>query len=85
MKTTGAPMPSLFDTESLFEDTPSPSTGRFDGADAARAVSMDAANLRGRGSGCASPGLGCNRGTYTTAAAPGYLQKGYDSGRWWLK
>ena len=62
-----------------------PSSLRPDAADAARASAAPMDVLRGRGSGCPSPALGCNRSEYTVAGAGGYLRKGYDTGRWYVK
>lgn len=79
-------MPSLFNTDALFADEPTAEAPlRPDAADAQRAQGTDTARLRARGSGCASPALGCNRTAYTVAGGDGYLQRGYDSGRWWMK
>ncbi len=48
-------------------------------------ATVDPITLRGRGSGCASPGLGCARGEYAVKGGQGYLRPGYDTGRWWLE
>lgn len=57
----------------------SPSPGSFLAPSTLRAD-----DLHRRGSGCPNPALGCDRQEYTVAASPGYIQPGYDTGRWWM-
>lgn len=45
----------------------------------------DTDQLRRGGAGCTNPGMGCNRGEYTVRGGDGYLRRGYDDGRWWMK
>lgn len=48
-------------------------------------VPPDTDTARRKGSGCPNPAMGCSREEYTVWAGDGYLRRGYDSGRWWVK